>query len=129
MTAALETWEDVLVKRGEAVIPGNAYDCPTCDSIEHAFAIVRGASGDWTCSACRAVAPEDDRPPVTWEDVRGQRQVFLERTDWSQLPDVPEATREAWRPLRQRARDLSDAPDPAAAWELFLALLEDASAV
>lgn len=128
MTAP-KSWEDVLVERGEPVLPGAAYDCPTCESIEHAFAIVRGPDGEWRCSACRVPDRVDDPPELDWNDVRGQRAVFLERTDWSQLPDVPEATRDAWRPLRQRARDLTDAPDPAAALELLRALLEDASAV
>lgn len=127
--AALKTWQDVLEERGEAVIPGAAYDCPSCENRRHAFSIVLAPDGEWHCGTCINPPPVDGPPPVSWEDVRGNRQVFLERSDWSQLPDVPEATRAAWQPLRQRARDLTEAASPAEAWELFQALLEDASAV
>lgn len=123
------TWEDALLARNEPVLPGAAYDCPTCENREHAFAIVETTGGEWQCSACRAPALVDDVPEPTWDDVRGQRRVFLERTDWSQLPDVPEATRAAWAPLRQRARDLTDFPTVADALAALEALLSDSASV
>ena len=37
---------------------------------------------------------------------REQRDVLLAASDWTQLPDVPEATREAWAVYRQALRDV-----------------------
>jgi hypothetical protein len=37
---------------------------------------------------------------------REQRDALLAASDWTQLPDVPEATREAWAVYRQALRDV-----------------------
>lgn len=44
------------------------------------------------------------------EHVRAERNELLRHTDWTQLPDVPEATRLAWEPYRQALRDVPDQP-------------------
>jgi len=38
--------------------------------------------------------------------VRGQRDVLLQASDWSQLPDVPQSIRDKWTPYRQALRDI-----------------------
>ena len=38
--------------------------------------------------------------------IRGERDALLAATDWTQLPDVPEATREAYAVYRQALRDI-----------------------
>lgn len=48
-----------------------------------------------------------------WMDVRRRRDMLLSACDWTQLPDVPEATREAWVSYRQSLRDLTEAANPA----------------
>lgn len=126
------TWEDALVAAGKPVKPGRSYRCPTCENPEHAFAIVEGDDGEWRCSACRvqaaaAAAAEAGPPALTWDDIRGQRRVFLEASDWTQLPDVPEATRVRWVELRQRARDLTDLADPDAAQAALDSLRDEAA--
>jgi len=44
--------------------------------------------------------------------VRAQRNARLSASDWTQLPDVPLATKEAWAAYRQALRDVTLQPDP-----------------
>lgn len=46
---------------------------------------------------------EDD---MIW--LRGERDRRIAETDWTQLPDVPEATRTAWQTYRQELRDVPE---------------------
>lgn len=50
----------------------------------------------------------DDR----WAEVRAERDRRLAASDWTQLPDVPEATRLAWTGYRQALRDVTQQSDP-----------------
>lgn len=47
-----------------------------------------------------------------WETIRSRRASLLVRSDWTQLPDVPLATKEAWAVYRQALRDVTEQPDP-----------------
>lgn len=49
---------------------------------------------------------------VKWNIVRDQRNALLAQSDWTQLPDVPLATKEAWATYRQALRDITDQSDP-----------------
>lgn len=49
---------------------------------------------------------------LMWQRVREQRKSLLNATDWTQLPDVPLATKEAWATYRQALRDITEQPDP-----------------
>jgi hypothetical protein len=55
-------------------------------------------------------APYIPPPPPTDEELaeaaRAQRDALLAASDWTQLPDVPEATREVWAIYRQALRDV-----------------------
>ena len=42
--------------------------------------------------------------------IRAKRDALLASSDWTQLPDVPEATRSIWAPYRQALRDITDQP-------------------
>ena len=42
--------------------------------------------------------------------VTEHRSVLLLSSDWTQLPDVPEATRDAWTTYRQALRDITNQP-------------------
>lgn len=56
---------------------------------------------------------EDQRTPETqWQLVRRQRDALLAQSDWTQLPDVPLATKETWAIYRQALRDVTLQPDP-----------------
>ena len=43
-------------------------------------------------------------------NVRWKRDALLARSDWTQLPDVPSATKEAWAAYRQALRDITEQP-------------------
>lgn len=47
-----------------------------------------------------------------WDQVRTQRNQLLSLSDWTQLPDVPLATKEAWAIYRQALRDITLQQDP-----------------
>lgn len=47
-----------------------------------------------------------------WPLVRAKRNQLLAQSDWTQLPDVPIAAKEAWAVYRQALRDVTLQPDP-----------------
>lgn len=49
---------------------------------------------------------------LKWNEVRAIRETRLQASDWTQLPDVPLATKEAWAVYRQALRDITNQPDP-----------------
>lgn len=49
---------------------------------------------------------------VVWPTIRARRDVLLAQSDWTQLPDVPLATKTAWAEYRQALRDITNQPDP-----------------
>jgi hypothetical protein len=58
--------------------------------------------------------PRPERPAPKWnmEALRVARNQRLAATDWTQLPDIPEETRNKYKPYRQMLRDLpSKNPD------------------
>lgn len=55
----------------------------------------------------------DQRTPETeWPVVRAKRNQLLTASDWTQLPDVLLATKEAWAVYRQALRDITQQADP-----------------
>ena len=40
--------------------------------------------------------------------VRSQRDALLAQADWTQLPDVPQVTKDLWATYRQALRDITD---------------------
>lgn len=56
---------------------------------------------------------EDPRTDDTeWPLVRARRNDMLSASDWTQLPDVPLNTKEAWAVYRQALRDVTEQLDP-----------------
>lgn len=53
-----------------------------------------------------------DTPENEWLKVRELRARYLAKSDWTQLPDVPLATKEAWAEYRQQLRDVTLQQDP-----------------
>lgn len=47
-----------------------------------------------------------------WSGIRTQRDMLLKDCDWTQLPDVPTATRDVWTAYRQALRDITTQTDP-----------------
>ena len=46
------------------------------------------------------------------DSVKNQRNLLLQRSDWTQLADIPQETKALWEPYRQALRDITDQPDP-----------------
>lgn len=44
---------------------------------------------------------------IALQNLRNERNRLLVETDWTQLPDVPEATKNAWQAYRQELRDIT----------------------
>jgi hypothetical protein len=47
---------------------------------------------------------------VDESQIRSYRDQLLSQSDWTQLPDVPLATKALWEPYRQELRDITDQP-------------------
>jgi hypothetical protein len=45
-------------------------------------------------------------PPITWEQIRSQRDLLLKETDWAALPDVNVSTKQSWLVYRQILRNI-----------------------
>ena len=56
------------------------------------------------------VAPDDLSLVLT--EIRSRRDRLLQESDWTQLPDVPLATKAAWATYRQALRDITLQPNP-----------------
>lgn len=83
--------------------------CNSCSELfdSDSYSLERGL-----CTGC-------DRPDITtsmfgsrlvmgWDDIRATRNRLLSGSDWTQLPDVPEATQALWRPYRAALRAITE---------------------
>lgn len=64
-----------------------------------------------TITAAGNIAPYVPYVPTAEElaaQARAQRDQLLASTDWTQLPDVPQATRDLWAAYRQALRDVPE---------------------
>lgn len=113
-------------------LPHGRAKCPGCGMRMDLFAITRDADASgkvrWRCGHCRQAIARAAATgfELTWADIRGQRDVFLQRTDWTQLPDVNETVRDRFAPLRQSARDLTELESPAAAQDALALIFVEA---
>lgn len=71
--------------------------------IEHTHQIfAECVAGQWGPIA------EYEPPPIEYYEleVRRERNSRLAQTDWTQMPDVPQAIKDLWAPYRQALRDV-----------------------
>ena len=54
----------------------------------------------------------EHREKDTWAQMRAYRNKLLIECDWTQFPDVPDATKTAWQTYRQQLRDLPASASP-----------------
>jgi hypothetical protein len=85
------------------------YNPPIVDDSLYAAAPVTPVPED-TLDVTFTVEPLPDE--VVWPTIRARRDALLVQSDWTQLPDVPLATKEAWATYRQQLRDITLQPDP-----------------
>lgn len=87
-------------------------ECPNCHQYRRKFLIVNGK-----CDSCRtrdAIPVNEGGRKIA--EIRQRRLVLMQRTDWSQLSDIPLATQTQYRVWRQQLRDITTLPTLAAAW-------------
>ena len=95
--------EDVIVGEfcgSQYVEDGALVNMPECPTQHHTF--------DYTTK--QWVDPRTEQ--TQWPVVRSQRNALLSASDWTQLPDVPLATKETWAIYRQALRDITEQTDP-----------------
>lgn len=90
-------------------VPDGRVTCHGCGSKYKPFAITKTDEGKWRCGHCQIAVERENVEPyrLTWDDIRGARAVKLAVSDWTQLPDVPEKTREAWKVYRKALRNIT----------------------
>ncbi len=54
----------------------------------------------------------DNRIEIKWEEVREIRNQLLTETDWTQLSDIPQNTKDIWTAYRQNLRDITNQTNP-----------------
>ena len=52
------------------------------------------------------------RTAAEWVEVRSLRDMYLQESDWTQLPDVSNVDKTAWTTYRQQLRDVTTQADP-----------------
>ena len=55
-----------------------------------------------------APCPESRKYAEANSEARDLRRELLVGSDWTQLPDIPQATKDLWAPYRQALRDITD---------------------
>ena len=53
-----------------------------------------------------------NRASTQWSSVRFERDMYLQESDWTQLPDVSNVDKTAWATYRQQLRDITTQADP-----------------
>lgn len=102
--AAVDSFSD-----GEEVV-----ECPTCHNPRRQFLI----DDTGKCDSCRTRDQQAIHPATQlgWPEIRQRRRIIFKDSDETQIPDYPEAKRLAVLPLRQALRNVTQQPDPMAAW-------------
>ncbi len=54
----------------------------------------------------------NNRIDIKWEEVREIRNQLLTETDWTQLSDIPQNTKDIWTAYRQNLRDITNQTNP-----------------
>lgn len=96
----------LLVDGIRAVVDSQIGNDEVCVPVPHLGEWIIAPDGE----SATAIEPTIERQ---WMDVRRRRDELLDDCDWTQMPDVAEETRLAWRPYRQALRDLTEAASPA----------------
>ena len=97
---------------GELAIPGDYDDVEYV--IENHTPKYRGKPSSnfdvWNGTAWVDPRSQTQKDAAVAVEVRARRDELLAACDWTQLPDVPASTRNAWHGYRQELRDISTQP-------------------
>lgn len=93
-------------RAGSFLIPAFATEVAPPSASEKQFACWNGS--EWELKDIPEPKPikESEKPKLTWEQIRSQRDALLFQTDWIFAPDVTLKNKEAWLTYRQALRDL-----------------------
>lgn len=98
------------------VVSDDAYSDDThyIDIVSGVFVQIPSRPGEmhtWDWLTKQWVAPSHSQVvEKATSDAMHKRSALLEGSDWTQLPDVPLATKEDWATYRQALRDITDQP-------------------
>jgi hypothetical protein len=93
-------------RAGSFLIPAFATEVAPPSASEKQFACWNGS--EWEVKDIPEPEPikEPEKPKLTWDQIRAQRNYLLSQTDWIFAPDVTLKNKEAWLTYRQALRDL-----------------------
>lgn len=100
---AWESWD----LNGVFLLPANSTEVAPTDIPEGYFAKWNGSEWGFESIPEPEPTPEPEpEPPLTWDQIRSQRNYLLSQTDWIFAPDVTLKNKEAWLTYRQALRDV-----------------------
>jgi hypothetical protein len=100
---AWESWD----LNGRFLLPANSTAVAPPEIPSGYFAKWNGSQWELESIPEPEPAPEPEpEPPLTWDQIRSQRNYFLSQTDWIFAPDVTLKNKESWLTYRQALRDL-----------------------
>lgn len=103
-TGRVNAWADQMAP-GEYILPANATFTEPPEVVEGKNRVWDGTS--WSQVDAPVVpTPPAVTPPTPAQIVRSERNGKLMDSDWTQLPDVPLATKALWATYRQALRDV-----------------------
>jgi hypothetical protein len=68
--------------------------------------------GKITITGDAIILTSEQLKEAQWPIVREKRDKLLQETDWTQLPDIPQETKNLWESYRQELRDITKQSDP-----------------
>lgn len=100
---AWESWD----LNGVFLLPANSTEVAPTDIPEGYFAKWTGSKWEFESIPEPEPTPEPEpEPPLTWDQIRSQRNYLLSQTDWIFAPDVTLKNKEDWLTYRQALRDI-----------------------
>jgi len=102
--------EDSFLLQGEHVLEGIADDAKQYIKDEKVVDLPPKPDGYYNFNYGLEIWEPDTEQQLVY--IRKQRNQLLQSSDWTQLPDVPLSTKEAWAVYRQALRDVTNQPDP-----------------
>lgn len=95
-------------RAGSFLIPAFATEIAPLGASEKQFARWNGS--EWELKDIPEPKPkfikEPEKPKLTWEQIRTQRDGLLAASDWTDLPNSPVKNKGAWLSYRRALRDL-----------------------
>ena len=92
---------------GTYILPANSTEVAPKKIIEGYFSKWNGSEWELESIPKPEPIPEPEpEPPITWDQIRSQRNYFLKESDWIDLPNSPVKNKEAWLTYRQALRNL-----------------------